>query len=98
MSYLDAQFDDNIIIANVDDLFNWARLSSLWQVGFGLACCAIEMMATSDSNYDFDRFCLIPRPSPRQSDIIILFGKFRLKKALPVKRLYEQRPDPKYVI
>src|SRR3990172_5990632 len=69
MGLLDKQFaDDNIIVAKVDDLLNWARLSSLWQVGFGLACCAIEMMATSASHYDFDRFGVIPRPSPRQSE------------------------------
>ena len=99
MGLLDKQFaDDNIVITTVDDLLNWARLSSLWQVGFGLACCAIEMMATSASHYDFDRFGVIPRPSPRQSDVIIISGTVTLKMALRVKRLYEQMPDPKYVI
>ncbi len=99
MGLLDKQLNDgNIVITKVEDLLNWARLSSVWQVGFGLACCAIEMMATSASHYDFDRFGVIPRPSPRQSDVIIISGTVTLKMALRVKRLYEQMPDPKYVI
>jgi len=99
MNLSDQHFtDDNIIITKVEDLFNCARLSSLWQVGFGLACCAIEMMATSASHYDFDRFGVIPRPSPRQSDVIIISGTVTFKMAIRIKRLYEQMPDPKYVI
>ncbi len=99
MGLLDQEFTDgNIVIAKTEDLFNWARLSSLWQVGFGLACCAIEMMATSASHYDFDRFGVIPRPSPRQSDVIIISGTVTFKMAIRIKRLYEQMPDPKYVI
>lgn len=99
MGLLDKEFnDDNIVISNVDDLLNWARLSSLWQMSFGLACCAIEMMATSASHYDFDRFGVIPRPSPRQADIIIISGTVTLKMATRIKRLYEQMPDPKYII
>lgn len=98
-SLLDKQFEDgNIVIAKAEDLLNWSRLSSLWQVGFGLACCAIEMMATSASHYDFDRFGVIPRASPRQADIIIISGTVTLKMAIRIKRLYEQIPDPKYVI
>jgi NADH-quinone oxidoreductase subunit B len=90
MGLLDQKFSDsNIVITKVEDLMNRARLSSLWQLGFGLACCAIEMMATSASHYDFDRFGVIPRPSPRQSDIIIISGTVTLKMALP---------DPKYII
>ena len=93
MGLLDKQFtDDNIVITTVDDLLNWARLSSLWQVGFGLACCAIEMMATSASHYDFDRFGVIPRPSPRQSDVIIISGTVTLKMALRVKRFMNKCP------
>ncbi|MCH7516614.1 MAG: NADH-quinone oxidoreductase subunit B, partial [Bacteroidetes bacterium] len=65
---------------------------------FGLACCAIEMMATSASHYDFDRFGVITRPSPRQSDVIIISGTVTFKMAIRIKRLYEQMPDPKYVI
>ncbi|HOJ17511.1 MAG: NADH-quinone oxidoreductase subunit B [Ignavibacteriales bacterium] len=99
MSFLETDFvDENIVVTNVNDLFNWARLSSLWQMSFGLACCAIEMMATSASHYDFDRFGVIPRPSPRQADIIIISGTVTLKMALRIKRLYEQMPDPKYII
>ena len=89
---------DNIIITTVDKFFNWARLSSPWQMFFGLACCAIEMMATSASHYDFDRFGVIPRPSPRQCDLIIISGTVTLKMATRIKRLYEQIPDPKYII
>jgi len=99
MGLLDKQFaQDSIVVAKFEDVLNWARLNSLWQLGFGLACCAIEMMATSASHYDFDRFGVIPRPSPRQSDIIIISGTVTLKMALRIKRLYEQIPDPKYII
>jgi len=99
MGLLDKEFsDDNIVITKVEDLLNWARLSSLWQMSFGLACCAIEMMATSASHYDFDRFGVIPRPSPRQADIIIISGTVTFKMAIRIKRLYEQMADPKYII
>ncbi len=82
MGLLDTQFNkENIVITKVEDLLNWARLSSLWQMSFGLACCAIEMMATSASHYDFDRFGVIPRPSPRQCDVIIISGTVTLKMA-----------------
>jgi NADH-quinone oxidoreductase subunit B len=99
MGLLDKQFaKDGIVISSLEDLLNWSRLSSLWQVGFGLACCAIEMMATSASHYDFDRFGVIPRNSPRQADIIIISGTVTLKMATRIKRIYEQMADPKYVI
>jgi NADH-quinone oxidoreductase subunit B len=88
----------NIVITTVDKFLNWSRLSSPWQMFFGLACCAIEMMATSASHYDFDRFGVIPRPSPRQCDLIIISGTVTLKMATRIKRLYEQIPDPKYII
>jgi NADH-quinone oxidoreductase subunit B len=88
----------NIVFTTVDKFLNWARLSSPWQMFFGLACCAIEMMATSASHYDFDRFGVIPRPSPRQCDLIIISGTVTLKMATRIKRLYEQIPDPKYII
>jgi NADH-quinone oxidoreductase subunit B len=81
-----------------DAFFNWARKSSVWPVTFGLACCAIEMMATGASRYDWDRFGLIPRGTPRQSDLMIVAGTVTLKMATRVKRLYEQMPEPKYVI
>ena len=99
MGLLDKEFaDSNIVIAKAEDVMNWARLSSLWQLSFGLACCAIEMMATSASNYDFDRFGVMPRPTPRQVDVIIISGTVTLKMATRIKRLYEQMPDPKYII
>lgn len=98
MHILDKEFDNNILVTNLDNMLNWARSNSLWQVSFGLACCAIEMMATSASHYDFDRFGVIPRPSPRQADLIIISGTVTLKMASRIKRLYEQMPDPKYVI
>lgn len=99
MGLMDKQFaEGNIVVAKAEDLFNWARLSSLWQLGFGLACCAIEMMATSASHYDFDRFGVIPRNTPRQADIIIISGTVTLKMASRIKRLYEQMPEPKYII
>lgn len=99
MGYLDKEFSDgNIVITTADDLLNWARLSSLWQLSFGLACCAIEMMATSASHYDFDRFGVIPRASPRQADVILISGTVTFKMAQRIKRLYEQMPEPKYII
>lgn len=98
-SLLDKEFSqDNLVVAKLDDVLNWARLSSLWQMSFGLACCAIEMMATAASHYDFDRFGVMPRPTPRQADVIIISGTVTLKMATRIKRLYEQMPDPKYVI
>ncbi len=99
LNHLDRPFDSgNILITGVDTLLNWARLSSLWQMGFGLACCAIEMMAASASHYDMMRFGVIPRPSPRQSDIMIISGTVTLKMATRIKILYEQMPEPKYII
>ena len=90
--------DGGIIITNSEDLLNWARLSSLWPMGFGLACCAIEMMAAYASNYDLERFGIMPRPSPRQSDVMIVAGTVTFKMADRIRRLYEQMAEPRYVI
>ena len=90
--------DGGLVITKVDDLLNWARLSSIWPMGFGLACCAIEMMATYASGYDLDRFGVIPRSSPRQSDVMIVAGTVTFKMADRVRRLYDQMPEPRYVI
>ena len=98
MSLLENKFSDNIVVTTVDSLLNWGRASSLWPMTFGLACCAIEMMATGASRYDWDRFGLIPRASPRQADLMIVAGTVTLKMATRVKRLYEQMAEPKYVI
>jgi NADH-quinone oxidoreductase B subunit len=99
MSFLDHQFGTGgIIITRVDDLMNWARLSSLWPMGFGIACCAIEFMGSISAAYDLDRMGLIPRASPRQSDLMIVAGTVTFKMADRIKRLYEQMPEPRYVI
>ena len=88
------RFGDNVAFATVDNVINWARKSSLWPMTFGLACCAIEMMATGASRYDWDRFGMIPRGTPRQSDLMIVAGTVTLKMATRLKRLYEQMPSP----
>jgi NADH-quinone oxidoreductase subunit B len=99
VSLLDTKFGQGgIVITKVDDVINWARLSSLWPMGFGIACCAIEMMSTYASGYDLDRFGIFPRPSPRQSDVMIVAGTVTFKMADRIRRLYEQMPEPRYVI
>jgi NADH-quinone oxidoreductase B subunit len=88
----------DVIVTKLDDLLNWARMSSLWPLNFGIACCAIEMMGSMASTYDLDRFGVFPRPSARQADVIIIAGTVTFKMAERIKRLYEQMPEPKYVI
>lgn len=89
---------ENVILTTVDDLYNWARLSSLWPMLYGTACCFIEFAALIGSRFDFDRFGLVPRSTPRQADLIITAGTITMKMAPALVRLYEQMPDPKYVI
>ncbi len=89
---------ENVILTTVDDLYNWSRLSSLWPLMFGTACCFIEFAAMIGSRFDFDRFGLVPRASTRQADLIITAGTITMKMAPALVRLYEQIPDPKYVI
>lgn len=89
---------ENIILTTVDDLHNWARLSSLWPLLYGTACCFIEFAALIGSRFDFDRFGLVPRSSPRQADLLITAGTVTMKMAPALVRLYEQMPEPKYVI
>jgi NADH-quinone oxidoreductase subunit B len=79
-------------------LFNWGRASSLWPVTFGLACCALEMIATACSRYDTDRLGIVFRPSPRQSDVMVVSGTMTKKMAPLVKRVYDQMPEPRWVI
>lgn len=99
MGLLDQQFGKGgVIITKADDLLNWARLSSIWPMGFGLACCAIEMMGAYASGYDMDRFGVLPRASPRQSDVMIVAGTVTFKMADRLRRLYEQMAEPRYVI
>lgn len=88
-----------IILGTSDALFKWAKSSSLWPLTFGLACCAIEMIAAGASRFDIDRFGAgVFRASPRQCDVMIVAGTISLKMGECVKRLYEQMPEPKYVM
>jgi len=89
---------DMVITTKVDELLNWTRKSSVWYMLFGLACCAIEMMQTGGPRADLERFGAVPRATPRQSDMMIIAGTLTLKMALRTKVLYDQMPDPKYVI
>jgi NADH-quinone oxidoreductase subunit B len=99
MAFLHNQFEKNIVVTTVDHVFNWARQSSLWPMTFGLACCAIEMIASSAARFDIARFgAEVFRPSPRQSDLMIVAGTVSLKMAPVLKRLYDQMPEPKWVI
>jgi NAD(P)H-quinone oxidoreductase subunit K len=92
------ELSENVILTTVDDLYNWARLSSLWPLLYGTACCFIEFAALIGSRFDFDRFGLVPRSSPRQADLLITAGTVTMKMAPALVRLYEQMPEPKYVI
>lgn len=88
-----------IFVASFEDLYNWGRKSSLWPLQFGLACCAIEMIATAAARFDMARFgAEVFRPSPRQADLMIIAGTVTKKMAPLVVRLYNQMPEPKYVI
>ena len=92
------ELSENVVLTTVDDLYNWARLSSLWPLLYGTACCFIEFAALLGSRFDFDRFGLVPRSTPRQADLIITAGTVTMKMAPALVRLYEQMPEPKYVI
>jgi len=98
MGVVENRFGENIITTTVDALVNWARKSALWYMTYGLACCAIEMMAAGASRYDFDRFGMIPRATPRQSDVMIVAGTVTHKMAPVLRRLYDQMPEPRWVI
>ena len=87
-----------VILTTLDKLLSWGKSNSLWVLTYGLACCAIEMMATGASRYDFDRFGVIFRASPRQSDVMIVAGTLTKKHAEFIRRLYEQMTEPKWVI
>jgi NADH-quinone oxidoreductase subunit B len=86
------------LTTKVDDFLNWTRKSSIWYMMFGLACCAIEMMQTGGPRSDLERFGMAPRATPRVSDLIIVSGTLTLKMALRTRILYDQMPDPKYVV
>src|SRR5438045_6629858 len=98
-AWIEDRFEKNIITTTVDFVFNWARKSALWPMTFGLACCAIEMIASTTSRFDMARFgAEVFRPSPRQSDLMIVAGTGTLKMGPVVKRIWEQMPDPKWCI
>lgn len=99
MGLLEGRLEDGLVVTSLEYAINWARESSLWPLTFGLACCAIEMMATGASRYDIDRFGAGAfRATPRQADLMIVAGTVNMKMAERVRRLYEQMPDPKFVI
>ena len=93
-----SDLSENVILTTLDDIHNWSRLSSLWPLLYGTACCFIEFAALLGSRFDFDRFGLVPRSSPRQADLLITAGTVTMKMAPALVRLYEQMPEPKYVI
>jgi NADH-quinone oxidoreductase subunit B len=90
--------EKGFILTSADALFDWARTGSLWPMTFGLACCAVEMIHSYMSRYDLDRFGMIPRPSPRQSDVMIVAGTLTNKMAPALRRVYDQMPEPRWVI
>ena len=90
--------DKGFVVAQLDKLVSWAQSGSLWPMTFGLACCAVEMMHTAASRYDLDRFGVVFRPSPRQSDVMIVAGTLTNKMAPALRKVYDQMPEPRYVI
>lgn len=92
------ELSNNVVLTTVNDLYNWARLSSVWPLMYGTACCFIEFAAMIGSRFDFDRFGLVPRNSPRQADLIITAGTITMKFAPVLVKVYQQMPEPKYVI
>jgi NADH-quinone oxidoreductase subunit B len=99
MGLLDRQFEASVVTTTLDAAVNWCRKGSIWPMTFGLACCAIEMIATVSSRYDIDRFGAgVFRASPRQSDLMIVAGTVCRKMAPVIRRIYDQMPEPRYVI
>jgi NADH-quinone oxidoreductase subunit B len=98
MSLIEGRYGPNIVITSLDKVFNWGRGSSVWPMTFGLACCAIEMMATAASRFDLDRYGIFMRPTPRQADCMIVAGTVSVKMAERLRRLYHQMPEPRWVI
>nr|UPO65424.1 NADH dehydrogenase subunit K [Cosmarium impressulum] len=97
-SVTEENISDSVILTTFHDFTNWIRLSSLWPLLYGTSCCFIEFASLIGSRFDFDRFGLVPRSSPRQADLIITAGTVTMKMAPSLVRLYEQMPEPKYVI
>ena len=93
------ELENNIAITSLSQLYNWGRRNSMWPMLFGLACCAIEMIATASSRFDFSRFGFeVMRATPRQADLMIVSGTVTKKMVVPIVRLYNQMPEPKYVL
>ena len=90
--------DEGFLVTQSEKLIKWARMGSLWPMTFGLACCAVEMMHTGASRYDLDRFGAVFRPSPRQSDVMIVAGTLTNKMAPALRKVYDQMAEPRYVI
>ena len=90
--------DRGFVVAKFDEIVAWARTGSLWPMTFGLACCAVEMMQSAASRYDYDRFGIVLRPSPRQSDVMIVAGTLTNKMAPALRRVYDQMPEPRWVL
>lgn len=90
--------DKGFVVASLDKLINWARTGSLWPMTFGLACCAVEMMHAYSARYDLDRMGIFPRPSPRQSDVMIVAGTLCNKMAPALRKVYDQMAEPRWVI
>ncbi|CAD5197704.1 NAD(P)H-quinone oxidoreductase subunit K, chloroplastic-like [Musa acuminata AAA Group] len=95
---VDKTITNSVISTTLNDLSNWSRLSSLWPLLYGTSCCFIEFASLIGSRFDFDRYGLVPRSSPRQADLILTAGTVTMKMAPSLVRLYEQMPEPKYVI
>ena len=90
--------EKGFLLTTADNLFDWARTGSMWPMTFGLACCAVEMIHAYMSRYDLDRFGMIPRPSPRQSDVMIVAGTLTNKMAPALRKVYDQMPEPRWVV
>jgi NADH-quinone oxidoreductase subunit B len=90
--------NQGFFVTKLNDLVNWARSGSMWPMTFGLACCAVEMMHAAASRYDLDRFGLVFRPSPRQSDVMIVAGTLCNKMAPAFRKVYDQMAEPRYVL
>ena len=97
--WIEGRFEESVLLTTVEETLHWAQQGSLWPVTFGLACCAIEMMSTGASRFDLDRFGAGAfRPSPRQADLMVISGTVTHKMAERIRRLYEQMPEPRYVM
>ena len=97
-SVTDELSDKGFVVAQLDKVVNWARTGSLWPMTFGLACCAVEMMHAYMARYDLDRFGIVFRPSPRQSDVMIVAGTLTNKMAPALRKVYDQMAEPRWVV